>query len=641
MAGGDTPLDLNHFIEQLNANKGFEESRARCASGATFKNGKRVGRMSTGYFYGMMLTFAKAVCKVKEAPNGDLYSGILTSPAGSARKDTFAHKGYVASLQGDPLVQNYSLLLSLGMLESSGMYNEGIDRSASNTNGITTEAGLFQVSYNSVNPSQVPNRIYDELMTRYNRGQDATACMTGLFQLDQRLSKNTKSFGSGAALEFQNAMKSCPAMAAEYMSILLRRDVNHNGPLKREEAQPSKECSEALTVVKRVAESNCGGLDAIAKNLPTAKADKEAARFKVAPDRKVVRVDSDGKEVEVELARLRGGSTLSQREDEIAQLEDELKYATTDEEKAAIGKQLELAKADYEKAQKDPELLKEREGVDQRNEEALKAEQVQSQESFDALAKAEGYADKNSEEVEKLNQEAKEKDEQAKIQEALAQEEKKKPRSEWNKEIINSAIEAREIASAKQKTYIEAKQAQELKQKINENEQQLNGQAVESMKAAEKAVADASTAVEAKKVEIFTGKKTKGDDPTKDSEKSAVESGSPEQLAAELKKLEAKREASLVALTNEKELRASLENLKAEFKVVDRNDAQKAKMIIDIGVQLEAIEKRIDDLKKLDPTLKGMGAQDRLIVLMELRRRLRAELNYYKIELKAEEKKLK
>lgn len=609
--GSNVPqiTDLKGFIDQLNTNSVFSASRAKCASGATFKNGKRVGRMSSGYFYGMMLTFANAACKVKEGKDGDLYSAILTSSAGSnSRKDTFVHNRYQQSLQGDPLVQNYSLLLSLGMLESSGMYNEGIDRSASNTNGITTEAGLFQVSYNSVNASQVPKRIYDELMTKYGRGQDGVACMTGIFKMDQRLSKNTKSFGSGAALEFQNAMKSCPAMAAEYMSILLRRDVNHNGPLKREEAQPSAECSAALTEVKKVAEANCGNLSAIARSQPPA----AEMRFEVAADRKL----------DYDFAKKRGGSTLGQMEDELEQLKAERANATTDAERAALDEQIKSVESKFAEAQKNPELLKEREAIDQKNNEAIKADQIKSEQLLQNLSKENGYMERSPQEVKQLGEEAKKLDETARAAEALAQEERKKPRPQQNREILETAKKARESATTKENEYIKAKQTQELQKNVDEREVQLQGAAVDSMKKVEAALESDVAAVDAKKQELSTAKKereARGEQTPSEKEK---------QLSTELGQLEAKRDASQAALVSARELRQSLEDIRKEFPIPDRDPVDKEAMIPRITEQLKVLEQRI---ASIDPNSTKSGDKDRLLLLQQLHRKLRAELKYYKL----------
>ncbi|MEZ4814216.1 MAG: hypothetical protein R3A80_03295 [Bdellovibrionota bacterium] len=583
--------DLKGFIDRLNTSEVFRRSRAQCASGATFKNGKRVGRMSTGYFYGMMLTFSKAVCRIKEAQSGDLYSATLTSKAGSmSRKDTFAHERYRQSLQGDPLVQNYSLLLSLGMLESGGKYNEGIDRSASNTDGITTEAGLFQVSFNSVNSSQVPNRIYDELMAKYERGQNGVACMTGIFNIDQRLSKNTKSFGSGAALEFQNAMKSCPAMAAEYMSILLRKDVNHNGPLKRQEAQPSPECSQALTEVKKIAESNCNNLDAIARS----QAPAESLRFEVSKDREFKDID---------LARQRGGSSLSQMEDELEQLKAERANATTDAERSALDEKIKSAEANFAEAQKNPDLLKERDAVEQRINDAVKADQVKSEQLLDTLTKSEGYVERSPEDIQRLANEAAKLDQEAKLAEAAAQQEKKKPRSQQDQGILGAANSARQAATAKSNEFIRAKQVQELQQKVEEREQQLQG-----------------NAVEAKKAELNAAKQER------ESSGEVNPSESEKKITAELKQLEGKLAASQTALTTEREVRQALEDIKKEFPILPRDPAQMGTMIPKITEQLALLEERI---ASIDSESTVVGDADRLRLLMELRRRLRAELVYY------------
>ena len=55
-----------------------------------------------------------------------------------------------------------SLLLGLGMRESSGNYSEGRDMSASNVTGDTAEAGLFQQSWNSHSASPHIAQLLDE-----------------------------------------------------------------------------------------------------------------------------------------------------------------------------------------------------------------------------------------------------------------------------------------------------------------------------------------------------------------------------------------------------------------------------------------------------------------------------------------------
>lgn len=247
-------------------------ARSACMSGESFRqtySGKShtrsVGRMSNGYFYGMMLSFSKAVCEQKK---GGVTQEILASQAGiKSENDTLSHYG----ASGDPLIQNYSLLLPLGMIESSGQYNEGRDKSASNVSAETSEAGLFQVSYNSRNLGKGQmNQVYQELLGKYGIRSESditnnSKCMTGVFGAGQKLSKNTSNYGSGSGLLFQSVMKQCPALATEYMSALLRINKKHNGPLNRKEAQPRQECVAIMEAIKN--HLNSGACDGLSRTL--------------------------------------------------------------------------------------------------------------------------------------------------------------------------------------------------------------------------------------------------------------------------------------------------------------------------------------------------------------------------------------
>ncbi len=242
-----------------------DADRAACMGGEKVQqtysgktNSRTVDRMSNGYFYGMMMSFAQNVCAStnKQTP---YFSRVITGQV-TRGGDTLSHYG----LSGDPLAQNYALMLPLGMIESSGQYNEGRDRSATNMSSDTTEAGLFQVSYNSTRlGSGALDASYNELMRHYDNG-NSSKCMRGVFAINQSLSKNDASWGSGRGLEFQNAMKKCPALAVDYMAALLRVNHHHNGPLNRKEAQPRQACVRVLDAVKAYAQNNCGQLDAVA-----------------------------------------------------------------------------------------------------------------------------------------------------------------------------------------------------------------------------------------------------------------------------------------------------------------------------------------------------------------------------------------
>lgn len=129
----------------------LKAARAACMGGERFTQSysgsshqRTVGRMSNGYFYGMMMSFARNSCSSK---SGALNEKLKKQAGASVQLDALNHYGSkVQSMSADPLIQNYSLLLPLGMIESSGMYNEGRDKSANNVSAVTAEAGLFQVS---------------------------------------------------------------------------------------------------------------------------------------------------------------------------------------------------------------------------------------------------------------------------------------------------------------------------------------------------------------------------------------------------------------------------------------------------------------------------------------------------------------
>lgn len=263
-------------VLDLFKNETLSKARSACMSGESFRqtySGKShtrtVSRMSNGYFYGIMLSYSRAVC---EQNKGGVTQEILASQAGiKYENDTLSHYG----ASGDPLIQNYSLLLPLGMIESSGQYNEGRDKSASNVSAETVEAGLFQVSYNSRNlGGKVMNQVYQELLGKYGIRSESdiannSQCMTGVFSKGQKLSNNEANYGSGPGLLFQSVMKKCPALATDYMSALLRVNKKHNGPLNRKEAQPRQECVAIMQAIKtHLSKGGCDGLASTLAQFP-------------------------------------------------------------------------------------------------------------------------------------------------------------------------------------------------------------------------------------------------------------------------------------------------------------------------------------------------------------------------------------
>lgn len=138
-----------------------------CAS----TNWSNRGRAPAGYVKGIALSYARSLCRIK---NGSAPAGakILKAPSsGNPSKDILAHyqdllavAGLHVNQAGDAALHSaYTVGIGLGMRESSGKYCEGWDTSAgSNRPSAAAEAGLFQVSYDSIGASPEMQKMYDE-----------------------------------------------------------------------------------------------------------------------------------------------------------------------------------------------------------------------------------------------------------------------------------------------------------------------------------------------------------------------------------------------------------------------------------------------------------------------------------------------
>ncbi len=77
----------------------------------------------------------------------------------------------------DTLRHSYTLLIGLGMMESSGKYCEGRDVSECFTTADTAEAGLFQTSYGA----HIHSPSLGDLFKTYKDG-DKSQCLLDVFQ---------------------------------------------------------------------------------------------------------------------------------------------------------------------------------------------------------------------------------------------------------------------------------------------------------------------------------------------------------------------------------------------------------------------------------------------------------------------------
>jgi hypothetical protein len=227
---------------------------AKSSSCATY-NWKDRGRAPSAYIQGMAVIYAKSLCRYRNRENSanimaQKNRNNTTYDAVTWYESTFdAKKMEIDVSGGETLKSVYTLLIGLGMRESSGKYCTGYDTSASNHTSTTSEAGLFQTSYSSIGA----NSELKNVMSNYSAGK--SKCYLEVFSPGVSC-KSQSIIGSGSGADFQRLAKSCPAFAAEYAAITLRTLRKHYGPLNRKEAEVRTQCNDMLNSVQDYVESN-------------------------------------------------------------------------------------------------------------------------------------------------------------------------------------------------------------------------------------------------------------------------------------------------------------------------------------------------------------------------------------------------
>lgn len=223
------------------------------------------GQMPRGYVKGVALVFARAVCEKTRSDVALVSKPASTDDARDALswyRSTFeglgmSNAGGVATLR-----HVYTLLLGLGMRESSGQHCVGRDASATNTSSDTAEAGAWQTSWDSRSSSvELP-----PLLAKYRASSDG--CFLETFREGVSCSaSNWKNWGTGVdGLDFQRISKACPAFAAEYAAVMLRvrgGKSGHYGPLRTKAAEVRPECDSMFEQVQRYVETNPSVCDAL------------------------------------------------------------------------------------------------------------------------------------------------------------------------------------------------------------------------------------------------------------------------------------------------------------------------------------------------------------------------------------------
>ena len=155
----------------------------------------------------------------------------------------------------DTMRHTFTLLMGLGMRESSGQYCCGRDASATNTSSESAEAGAWQTSYDSKSASAELPKLFEKYKA------DDSGCLLDVFDEGVTCSAaNLKNWGTGVeGLAFQKLEKECPAFAAEYAAVMLRvsgGNKGHYGPLRTKAAEIRPECDDLLHDVQTIVEEN-------------------------------------------------------------------------------------------------------------------------------------------------------------------------------------------------------------------------------------------------------------------------------------------------------------------------------------------------------------------------------------------------
>jgi hypothetical protein len=131
------------------------------------------------------------------------------------------------------LVSLFSIMLGLGMRESSGAHCVGADSPKSRGEPTTeenAEAGVFQVSHDSIGADADRQALFDAFRRR-------TDLLSVFSEHISCKAKDLKNHGVGAGAEFQKTMKECPLFAVLYTSLFLRQQRSHWGPINTRAAE--------------------------------------------------------------------------------------------------------------------------------------------------------------------------------------------------------------------------------------------------------------------------------------------------------------------------------------------------------------------------------------------------------------------
>lgn len=206
------------------------------------------GRAPLGFIKGVTLVYSQRYCELKG--HADSAVTVMAGKAAQPAKDALELYGKAGGSDVDRLRAVFALAMGEGMRESSGNTTEGYDKTVHDQTAEIAEAGLFQVSHDSLGRSVWQQRVMDQYAASPN------SCLLDTF-LEGVRPKTTPVVEAGPGAQFQTRMKSCPALATDYAVIMFRVDRTHFGPIVRQEAELVPECEDLLRSVEKEADAKC------------------------------------------------------------------------------------------------------------------------------------------------------------------------------------------------------------------------------------------------------------------------------------------------------------------------------------------------------------------------------------------------
>lgn len=249
-----TPAQAPSAVEQISA--------IAAGSSCAQINWPQRGLAPKAYMRGMALVFARAVCQA-DRPDVKVVSAARAMPGPETEKTDaltwyeakFAALGMSNATAGvDTLRHAYTLMIGLGMRESSGQFCVGRDRSANFITADSAEAGLFQSSFGARTRHPTMSALFEKYKA------DQGGCLLEIFKRGVSCpAEDAENFGTGEGNRWQQLTKTCPAFATEYAAVLIRAHGGKKGefgPLRNRAAEVRPVCDAMLKKVEDLVRAN-------------------------------------------------------------------------------------------------------------------------------------------------------------------------------------------------------------------------------------------------------------------------------------------------------------------------------------------------------------------------------------------------